>query len=1028
MGIWVPHMMRGPPSRYQKWLPNATTFSFFLLFLLLSPASSFPFSSEDEVDATNEHRSLEETFARGHAGFEDGSFEVNGHSVGLGTGPQGSVAALTTSGQVAAAHNHFSLRLGSSEDPRSREAGSRESHLGSFSSQHVIFGSSDDDDDDDYDDGDDLYDFDDDSVKFMSLGRRYHPAGIPKIAPDKVLIPQPASFPPPPVPNTGKQLVQTFRNPNFHSFELSSETPDDDLDDLVEDALERAGFDDDDFDDDDLIFRPESFVNMYNDQTSEHRLALSENLLGSYYHNIDTQGSIHWNYKLDDQFQDHTVHRNGNMEGRFGWTAPGGQEVRVQYVADEGGYRVVSSQGVHPVDSDEVEEAKRLHFLVHKNLANQGHGYGTSAPAVPFPIGTPVAGPPGQGAGAPLTPGQGAGAPLTPGASSDPCLLLGKQHPSLVPPECRVPGQLGADGSVGGVPLPGIGGAPGTAPGAGAGAGFDTSSGGTPLPGLGGSGAGGFDTGAGAGGGFGAGAGAGGFDTGAGGGFGAGAGAGGFDTGAGGGFGAGGGAGGFDTGAGGGFGTGAADGGVPLPGIGGAGAGAGFDTGAAGGFDTGAAGGGAGFDTGFGGGAGGGAPGGVPLPGVGGAGGAGFDGGAAGGAPGGGFGGAGSPGFDGGAPGGGFGGAGGFDGGAGGAGAGFDGGAGGGFGAGGAPGGVPLPGVGGAGGGAGFDGGAAGGFDTGAGGGGGSGGGAGAGFDGGAAGGGFGAGGAAGGAGGFGGGATVGVPAPGKVELVEELVELERGLMELPEDLGRSGRIWRSWRGDGALEREYVGVPAPGISGAGGASAGFDGGAGGAGSDAGAGFPGFDGGAAGGAGGASAGFDGAAGGGFGGAGGAGFDGGAAGGAGAGGAGGGAGLETEGVDGGCRRFQGFGGAARRRAGFDSLEELCSGDSPGVVELGELVERAVASARMRGELAGWELLAAGLSLVELGGSLVGCGLLTRELGGFDAGASGFDASGGAGGFDASGGFGTGGAGGLMPPADLAPVRLAAYLYLD
>ncbi|ROT74185.1 hypothetical protein C7M84_007321 [Penaeus vannamei] len=289
----------------------------------------------------------------------------------------------------------------------------------------------------------------------MSLGRRYHPAGIPKIAPDNVLIPKTASFPPPvPRSGSGKQLVQTFRNPNFQSFEVSSETPDD-LDDFVEDALERAGFDDDDLDDDDddLIFRPESFVNMYNDQTSEHRLALSENLLGTYYHNIDTQGSIHWNYKLEDQFQDHTVHRNGNMEGKFGWTAPGGQEVRVQYIADEGGYRVLSSQGIHPVDSDEVEEAKRLHFLVHKNLANQGRGYGTGAPAVPFPVG----GKPLPGVGGPGTPAGGSaagGSPFSPagpgagGPSSDPCLLLGKQHPSLVPEECRIPGQFGADGSV----------------------------------------------------------------------------------------------------------------------------------------------------------------------------------------------------------------------------------------------------------------------------------------------------------------------------------------------------------------------------------------------------------------------------------------------------------------------------------------------------------------------------------------------------------------------------------------------------
>ena len=136
---------------------------------------------------------------------------------------------------------------------------------------------------------DDIMGFDDDDESFRSLGRRYHPMGIPRIQ-DPFLPGDLASVSAVGVPLAGingpqdpfgfvpREAPVQINNPFLRSFQSSD----------GESGEEDEGFSEE-ADSDEVLYRSSAFGLMSADDSSEERLAVNEDLLGSFYHNIDTQ-------------------------------------------------------------------------------------------------------------------------------------------------------------------------------------------------------------------------------------------------------------------------------------------------------------------------------------------------------------------------------------------------------------------------------------------------------------------------------------------------------------------------------------------------------------------------------------------------------------------------------------------------------------------------------------------------------------------------------------------------------------------
>ncbi|KAK8394168.1 hypothetical protein O3P69_006395 [Scylla paramamosain] len=177
----------------------------------------------------------------------------------------------------------------------------------------------------------------------------------------QLFIPQPAI---PPTSSLGapasRNLGPSLNNPYIIATASSSEEIDED-----------NPYEDDDDDEDLAMYLSKNLLTVKGDDSSEERLELDDALLGRRYNFIDGQGSHRWGYDLVDQYQHQTVNTDGTMDGRFGWTAPNGQEIRVQYVADDGGYRLVGSSGIHPADSEDVHRLKIEHSQIYKEVASR---------------------------------------------------------------------------------------------------------------------------------------------------------------------------------------------------------------------------------------------------------------------------------------------------------------------------------------------------------------------------------------------------------------------------------------------------------------------------------------------------------------------------------------------------------------------------------------------------------------------------------------------------------------------------------
>ncbi|XP_064119960.1 uncharacterized protein LOC135224668 isoform X1 [Macrobrachium nipponense] len=377
---WSKVIMNMPRWRTTRTAILPMGFLVLVCLQVTQSAPSAPFSTEDDHSTEGSHQQFS---AGGVSSDDDGNSAEDVHSFFVVPGTNREVpsrsptvgaansqlnhAALSAQQNRAksmSAHSHFRIGRDSLEipDPQSREIiSSRVGHAagfpkGSFSSQHLSFGRSDDDFDDKFDDN--SRESDDDDPPYFGLGRRYQPEGYSYVPAKKLFIPPPAR---PSSQAIGKQMPQSISNPYIYSVDTSGEDRDDDRDDH---------FDDDDDDDDVKLFATNSIVNMRHDDTNEHRLAFNENTLRGFYNYVDGQGSRRWAYELDDQYQDHTVHEDGTMKGKYGWTAPDGHSVKIQYVADEGGFRVISSHGIYLGDDDDVEEARRHHLLAHKKAGS----------------------------------------------------------------------------------------------------------------------------------------------------------------------------------------------------------------------------------------------------------------------------------------------------------------------------------------------------------------------------------------------------------------------------------------------------------------------------------------------------------------------------------------------------------------------------------------------------------------------------------------------------------------------------------
>ncbi|KAF2364145.1 Insect cuticle protein [Trinorchestia longiramus] len=65
-----------------------------------------------------------------------------------------------------------------------------------------------------------------------------------------------------------------------------------------------------------------------------------------------------YNYKSDQLNHEQTGVAGRAVSGGYGWTAPNGQKFSVNYIADNKGYRIVSSQNVFPQESKPLEKVK----------------------------------------------------------------------------------------------------------------------------------------------------------------------------------------------------------------------------------------------------------------------------------------------------------------------------------------------------------------------------------------------------------------------------------------------------------------------------------------------------------------------------------------------------------------------------------------------------------------------------------------------------------------------------------------------
>ncbi|KAK3855386.1 hypothetical protein Pcinc_038208, partial [Petrolisthes cinctipes] len=266
----------------------------------------------------------------------------------------------------------------------------------SRSSQFLVFGDDDnsldlldsiEDDDDD----------DDDDFRFMTLGRRYHPDGVAPLAPKDLFIP-PVS----PLPASPAAIQKSFTNPFLYNLADSAE--DDESGEDLSDVHYEYNI-------------PHSAVAfVQGDTSSEERIQLDETLLNERYSYVDRQGSSRWGYTQKDQYQHQVVRQDGTMEGSFGWTAPNGHHVSIEYVADEGGYRVLSSHGTHIKNTKDVQQLNQEHARAHQERVSGTHTttgslgpeysihstYGGGGVPLPTPTG-PATGPVGgSGSGVPL--------------------------------------------------------------------------------------------------------------------------------------------------------------------------------------------------------------------------------------------------------------------------------------------------------------------------------------------------------------------------------------------------------------------------------------------------------------------------------------------------------------------------------------------------------------------------------------------------------------------------------------------------
>ncbi|XP_063871609.1 collagen alpha-1(I) chain-like [Scylla paramamosain] len=301
------------------------------------------------------------------------------------------------------------VTLGSSAVPASGTSGSH-----GFSSQYFVV------------EDDDSFEIDEDDFRFMNLGRRYHPDGISPVSPQQLFIPQPA-IPPTSslVAPASRNLGPSLNNPYIIATASSSEEIDED-----------NPYEDDDDDEDLAMYLSKNLLTVKGDDSSEERLELDDALLGRRYNFIDGQGSHRWGYDLVDQYQHQTVNTDGTMDGRFGWTAPNGQEIRVQYVADDGGYRLVGSSGIHPADSEDVHRLKIEHSQIYKEVASR-------PPVAPLPVSPGVPLPP-VSHGVHLSSGSH-GVPLSPVSHA--------VHPSSVSPGVPLPPVSPPSSGSPGVPL-----------------------------------------------------------------------------------------------------------------------------------------------------------------------------------------------------------------------------------------------------------------------------------------------------------------------------------------------------------------------------------------------------------------------------------------------------------------------------------------------------------------------------------------------------------------------------------------------
>eukprot|EP00096_Caligus_rogercresseyi_P014787 TRINITY_DN7273_c0_g1_i1.p1 TRINITY_DN7273_c0_g1~~TRINITY_DN7273_c0_g1_i1.p1 ORF type:complete len:167 (-),score=29.99 TRINITY_DN7273_c0_g1_i1:39-539(-) len=89
-------------------------------------------------------------------------------------------------------------------------------------------------------------------------------------------------------------------------------------------------------------------------------------VVATQFHAQDEFGNVNFGYSNENSAQEESRDEYGNVVGSYSYVDPSGQTRHVSYVADEGGFRVTSSNNL-PEETPEVASAKAVHFEAHQS-------------------------------------------------------------------------------------------------------------------------------------------------------------------------------------------------------------------------------------------------------------------------------------------------------------------------------------------------------------------------------------------------------------------------------------------------------------------------------------------------------------------------------------------------------------------------------------------------------------------------------------------------------------------------------------